>query len=70
MRCVLSFIRLFAIPWTVARQALLSMEFFRQEYWSALSFPSSGDLPHPGIDPRSPTMQADALPSEPPSKGM
>ena len=52
-------------PWTVAHQAPLSMEFSRQAYWSALPFPSPGDLPNPGIEPRSPTLQADALPSEP-----
>ena len=50
--------------WTVARQTPLSMEFSRQEYWSGLPFPSPGDLPVPGIEPRSPTLQADALPSE------
>ena len=44
------------------------MGFSRQEYWSGLSFPSPGDLPDPGIKPRSPTMQADSLPSEPPGK--
>ena len=43
-----------------------SMEFSRQEYWSWLLFPSPGDLPNPGIEPGSPTLQADALPSEPP----
>ena len=43
-----------AIPWTVAHQAPLSMEFSRQEYWSGLPFPSPGDLPDPGIKPRSP----------------
>ena len=42
------------------------MGFFRQEYWSALPFPSPGVLPDPGIEPRSPTLRADALPSEPP----
>ena len=42
------------------------MGFSRQEYWSGLPFPSPGDLPNPGIEPRSPTLQADALPSEPP----
>ena len=42
------------------------MGFSRQEYWSGLSFPSPGDLPDPGIEPRSPAWQADALPSEPP----
>ena len=44
------------------------MEFFRQEFWSGLSFPSLGDLPDPGIEPRSPALQADALASEPPGK--
>ena len=64
----LSHIRLFATPWTVAHQAPLSMGFSRQEYWSGLPFPSPGDLPNPGIEPRSPTLQADSLPSEPPGK--
>ena len=41
------------------------MEFFRQEYWSGLPFLSKGDLPDPGIEPGSPALQADALPSEP-----
>ena len=40
----------------------------QQEYWSGLPFPSPGDLPNPGIEPRSPTLQADTLPSEPPGK--
>ena len=62
----LSRVRLFATPWTVAYQAPPSMEFSRQEYWSGLPFPSPGDLPGPGIEPRSPALQADALPSEPP----
>ena len=44
------------------------MEFSRQEYWSGVPLPSPGDLPNPGIDPGSPTLQADALPSEPPGK--
>ena len=55
-----------ATPWSVARQAPLSMGFSRQEYWSGLPFPSPGDLPDPGIEPRSPTLQAAALPFEPP----
>ena len=50
----------------VAYQASPSMGFSRQEYWSGLPFPSPGDLPDPGIEPRSPAMRADALPSEPP----
>ena len=53
-----------ATPWTVAYQAPLSMEFSRQEYWSGLPFPSPGDLPDPGIKPRSPALQAGSLPSE------
>ena len=64
----LSRVRLFATAWTVAYQAPPSMEFSRQEYWSGLPFPSPGDLPAPGIKPGSPTLQADALPSEPPGK--
>ena len=55
-------------PWTVAYQAPQSIEFSRQEYWSGLPFPSSGDLPDPGIEPRSPTLRADTLPSEPSGK--
>ena len=50
-----------ATPWTVACQAPLSMGFSRQEYWSGLPFPSPGDLPDPGIEPRSPVLQADSL---------
>ena len=64
----LSRVWLFATPWTVAYQALLSMGFSRQEYWSGLPFPSPGDLPNPGIEPGSPALQTDALPSEPPGK--
>ena len=64
----LSRVRVFATPWTVAYQASLSMEFSRQEYWSGLPFPSPGDFPDPGIEPGSPVLQADALPSEPPGK--
>ena len=60
----LSRVRLFATPRTIAPQAPPSMGFSRQEYWSGLSFPSPGDLPDPGIEPRSPALQADALPSE------
>ena len=62
----LSRVRLFATPWTVAYQAPQSMGFSRQEYWSGLPFPSPGDLLDPGIEPRSPPLQADALTSEPP----
>ena len=61
----LSRVRLFATPWTIAYQASPSMGFSRQEYWSGLPFPSPGDLPDPGIKPRSPALEADALTSEP-----
>ena len=49
-------------------QAPLSVEFSRQDYWSGLPFPSAGDLPNPGIKTKSPALQADSLPSEPPRK--
>ena len=65
---LLSHVQLFAIPWTVAYQAPPIIEFSRQEYWSRLPFPSPGDLPDPGIKPRSPALQANALPSELPGK--
>ena len=52
------------IPWTVACQAPLSMGFSRQEYWSGLPFPAPGELTNPGIEPSSPSLQADALPTE------
>ena len=58
---LLSCVWLFATLWTVARQAPLSMGFPRQEYWSALPLPSPRDLPKPGIEPMSPTWQADSL---------
>ena len=64
----LSLVRLLATPWTVAYQAPPSMGFSRQEYWSGLLFPSPGDLPDPGIEPRSPTLRVDALLSESPGK--
>ena len=62
----LSSVWLFATPWTAASQSPLSMEFSRPEYWSRLPFPSPGDLPDPGIECRSPALQADSLPSDPP----
>ena len=52
----LSRVQLLATPWTVAHQAPLSMGFSRQEYWSGLPLPSPGDLPDPGIEPRSPAL--------------
>ena len=58
----LSHVRLFATPWAAACQALLSMEFFRQEYWTGLPSASPGNFPNPGIEPRSPSLQADSLP--------
>ena len=64
----LSRVRLFVTPGTAAHQAPPSMGFSRQEYWSGLPFPSPGALPDPGIEPRSPALQADALTSEPPGK--
>ena len=63
---LLSRVLLFVTPWTVAYQAPPSMGFSRQECWSGLPFPSPGDLPDPGIQPQSPTLQADTLPSESP----
>src|SRR5574337_86588 len=62
--------RLSAAPWTAVCQAPPSMGFSRQEYWGGLPFPSPGALPNPGIEPRSPALQADALTSEPPGKPM
>ena len=59
---VLSRVQLFVSPpWTAARQPPLSMGFSRQEYWSGLPFPSPGDLPNSGIEPRSPALQADSF---------
>ena len=61
----LSRVQLFATHWTVAYWAPPSMGFSGQGYWSGLPFPSPEDLPDPGMEPRSPALQADALPSEP-----
>ena len=66
--CVLSHVRLFVTPWTVGHQAPLSVEFFRQEYWSGLPFPPEGDLPHPGIEPTSPALAGGFLLLVPPGK--
>ena len=60
-------VRLGATPETAAHQAPTSLGFSRQEHWSGLPFPSPGDLPDPGIKPRSPALQADVLLSEPPA---
>ena len=64
----LSLVQFFATPQAVARQASLSMGFSRQESWSGLPFASPGDFPDPGIEPGSPALQGDSLPSEPPGK--
>ena len=56
----LGHVRLFGTPWAAAHQAPVSMEVSRQEYWSGLLFPPPGDLPHPGIKPGSPALQADS----------
>ena len=57
-----SHVRLFATQWTIALQAPLSMGFSRQKYWSGMPCPPQGDLPHPGIEPGFPELQADFLP--------
>ena len=58
---LLSRVRLLATPWTAAHQAPPSIGLSRQEYWSGLPFPSPGDLPDPGIEPRFPALQANAF---------
>ena len=63
MKVIKSCPRLFVTPWTIQPKG-----FSRQEYWNGLPFPSPGDLPNPGIEPRCPTLQADSLPAEPPGK--
>ena len=65
---LLCHVQLFATPWTVAYHTPRSMGFLRQDYWSRLPFPSPGNLPNPGIEPRSLTLYTDALPSKPPEK--
>ena len=60
---LLSWVQLFGTPWIIQ-----SMEFSRPEYWSGWPFPSQGDLPNPGIEPRFPTMQANSLPTVLPGK--
>ena len=59
-------VQLNVTPWTMALQASLAMEFSRQEYWNEFPFPSPEEGPNPGIEPRSPALWADSLPSEPP----
>ena len=65
---MLSPVQLFVTPWTVACQAPLSMEFFRQEYWSGLPCTSPGDLPNPGIKPTSPALAGEFFTTVPPGK--
>ena len=65
---LLQSVPLFVTLWTIACQALLSMGFSRQEYWRGWPHPPLGDLPNPGIESRSPTLQADSLPAEPQEK--
>ena len=59
-----------SLPWTVARQAPLSMGFPKQEHWNGLPFLSPGDLPNPGMEPSSLALQADSVVSEPPGKSL
>ena len=65
---MLSRVRFFATPWTVAHQAPLSMRFSRQEYWSGLPFPPPEDLPDPGTKPESPALTGKFFTTEPPGK--
>ena len=65
---LLSCVRLFETPWTIAYEAPPSVGFSRQECWRGVPFPSPGDLPDPGIKPGSPALEADALTSEPPGE--
>ena len=58
----LSHVQLFGTLWTIARQPPLSMGFSRQEYWSELPFSALGDLPNPGIEPKTPALEVDSLP--------
>ena len=69
--CTLSCVLLFVTPWTAAHQAPLSMEFYRQEHWSGVPFPPPGDLPSPGIEPRSlgsPALAGGFFTTSPPGK--
>ena len=66
--CVLSRVQLFAVPWTITHQAPWSMGFSRQEYWNGLPFPSLGDIPDPGIELGSPSLESGFFTTEPPVK--
>ena len=66
---LLSCVQLFMTPWTIAHQVPLSMGISPgQEYWSGLPCHPPGDLPKPGMEPRSPALKADSLLSEPPGR--
>jgi len=65
---LLSRVQLFASPWTIARRLLCPWGFSRQEYWSGLPFPPPGDLPNPGIEPRSPAWAGRFFTADPPGK--
>ena len=65
---LLNCFQLFVTPWTVACQTSLSIEFSKQEYWGGLPFPSPGNLPNPGIEPGSPSLQVDSFTTEPGGK--
>ena len=66
--CVISCVQLFATRWPIAHQTPLSMGFSRQEYWGRLPFPSSRDLPGPGIEPTSPVLAGGFFTTRPPGK--
>ena len=66
--CVLSLLRLFVTPWTTAHQVTLYMEFSRQQCWSRMSFPTTGDLPHPGCKPMSLASVGGFFTTAPPAK--
>ena len=68
--CVLNHVRLFVTPWTLAREAPLSLEFSRQEYWKGLPFPPPQDLPDTRIKPRSPSLAGGFFTTGPPGKPM
>ena len=66
----LNCVQLFATSWTVASQVPLSVGFYKQEYWSGLSFPSLGELPNPGIEPVYPTLTGGFSTTAPPEKSI
>ena len=65
---LLNLVHLFVTPWTIALQAPLSIGFSRQEYWSGLPFPPPGDLPNPGMKPKSPALAGRFFTAGPPGK--